>query len=85
MYGFWRLGLSPFPSSGVGCVVNGDATNTSKRPKKVATAARIGTVHGRTSRTSRRLSARAAEPTPVRTSSQRRSDPACPLQKAASV
>ena len=85
MYGFCRLGFMPAPSAGAACVSKGLAMTTSRKTKKSATPPTIGTVHGSTSRTSRRLSATAAEAAPVSTRSQRRSDPSCPLQKAASV
>jgi hypothetical protein len=62
-------------------VANGEATKTSRRAKKLAIAARIGTVHGRTVRISRRFRTTAAEPMPVSTSSQRSSEPSWPLQK----
>jgi hypothetical protein len=82
MYGFCRLGLRPAPSAGAGAVANGDATTTSMKAKKLAMAPRMGTVHGSTSRVSRRLSATAAEPMAVRTSSQRSSEPCWPPQNA---
>ena len=63
---------------------NGEATKTSRNAKKLATAARTGTVHGTTSRVRRGLSARAADDAPTRTSSHRRSDPSCPDQSAES-
>ena len=85
MYGFCRLGFMPAPSAGAACVANGLATKTSRKAKKNATPATIAIVQGSTSRTSRRLSATAAEAAPVSTSSQRSSEPSCPLQKAASV
>ena len=52
MYGFCRLGLRPVPSTGATWVSNGLETKTSTRQKYAATAATIGTVHGRTSATS---------------------------------
>src|SRR5437763_142615 len=58
------------------------AFQTSSSAKKLATAPRTGTVHGRTSVTSRRLNATAADPSAVRTRSQSSSDPAWPPQKA---
>jgi hypothetical protein len=85
MYGFWRLTFIPAPSGGAVCVANGLETTTGTNAKKQPTADRTGTVHGRTSATSRRFSRTAAALMPVRTSIQRRSDPAWPLQKAASV
>ena len=85
MYGFWRLGLSPAPSAGADAVAKGEATNTSRIPKKLARAAMIETVQGRTSRVSRPFSATAAEPIPVRTRNQRSREPCCPPQKAAAA
>jgi hypothetical protein len=75
MYGFWRLGFIPAPSAGETCVANGDATKTRSSAKKLAIAPRIGTVHGSTVLIRRRFRATAAEPIPVSTRSQRRSDP----------
>ncbi len=85
MYGFCRLGFIPAPSAGAACVANGLAMKTRRNAKKSATAPAIGTVQGSTSRTSRRFRATAAEAAPVRTSSQRRSEPSWPLQNAANV
>src|SRR2546423_11472559 len=82
MYGFWRLGLSPRPSAGAVCVAKGLATKTRSSAKNDATPPRTGTVHGRTSVVSRRLSVTAAGEGPVRTGSQRGSDPPWPPQKA---
>ena len=75
----------PAPSAGATCVSKGEATKTSRSAKKLAIAPRIGTVHGMTVRIRRRFKATAADPIPVSTRSQRRSDPSCPLQNEASV
>src|SRR3954453_23659607 len=84
MYGFWRLGVSPSPSKGAICVRNGLAVVTSRNAKNVATAAITGTTQ--TTRSWwRRLSSTAAAPYPVRTRSQRRSQPSWPPQKELSV
>src|SRR6185437_14528353 len=85
MYGFWRLTFIPAPLGGAGCVANGLDTTTGTKAKKAPIAARIGTVHGSTSATRRRLSSTAAALKPVSTSSQSSSDPAWPLQNADSV
>ena len=82
MYGFWRLVFSPRPSAGSGVVPNGLETNTSRSRKNVATDPRIGTVHGSTSETSRRLSSTAAEPIAVSTSAQSSNEPSWPPQNA---
>jgi hypothetical protein len=85
MYGFCRLGFIPAPSTGATCVSKGEATKTRSSAKKLAIAPRIGTVQGSTVRTRRLFRATAADPIPVRTRSQRRSEPSCPLQKDESV
>ena len=78
MYGFCRLGVIPAPSSSAGCVANGLATNTTRNAKNVATAANTGTTHTMRSRAHARFRLTAAAPKPVRTSSQRSSDPSWP-------
>ena len=50
MYGFWRLGFSPAPSAGAGCVANGVATTTTRNAKKTATAPTTGTTQATRSR-----------------------------------
>jgi hypothetical protein len=55
--------------------VNGLATATTRKAKKVAIAANTGTTHTIRSRAQRRFSVTAAAPKPVSTSSQRRSEP----------
>ena len=82
MYGFCRLGVRPAPSAGATWRANGLATKDSTTVKKTATPPSTGTVHGRSRRISSRLRSRAAEPSPVRTSSQRSSDPSWPPQNA---
>jgi hypothetical protein len=85
MYGFWRLGFSPAPSAGAVCVTNGDATATSRSAKKVMTPPSTGTDHATISGARRRFSRTAAAEYAESTSSQRRSDPSCPPQKAEMV
>ena len=85
MYGFWRLGVMPAPSAGAACVANGLATATSRNAKNVDTAPNTGTTQTMRSRAHARFTVTAAAPNPVRTSSQRRSEPSCPPQKAESV
>src|SRR6266516_7668783 len=82
MYGFWRLGVRPEPSTGAADRANGLATKVSTNAKKVAIPPRTGTVQGRSWRMRLRLSATAAEPSAVRTSSQSRSEPSWPPQNA---
>jgi hypothetical protein len=82
MYGFWRLGLSPSPSAGAGCVANGLETATSRKEKKTVTAPSTGTVHASRLRADRRPSRTAAAEKPVRIRSQSKSDPSWPPQKA---
>ena len=84
MYGFCRLGVRPAPSVGAIWRANGLATNVSTNAKKAAIAASTGTVHGRSCRTSARLSSTAADPRAVSTNSQSRSDPSWPPQNALS-
>jgi hypothetical protein len=72
----------PAPSAGAGWVANGLATATTRNAKKTATPAKTGTAQTTRSRAHARLSRTAAAPNPVRKSSQRRSDPSCPPQKA---
>ena len=82
MYGFWRLGLSPAPSGGAACVANGLETATSMKLKNTATRPRTGTAQASRSRPERLLNATAAAEKPVRTRSQRSSEPSCPPQNA---
>ena len=82
MYGFWRLGLRPAPSAGATWVANGLETATSMKAKNVVTRPSTGTTHARRSGPVRRANATAAAEKPVSTSSQRRSEPSCPPQKA---
>ena len=60
MYGFCRLGLSPFPSAGATCVANGVATATRRKAKKTVTAASTGVTHATRSRAVRRLTSSTA-------------------------
>ena len=60
MYGFWRLGLSPFPSGGAACVANGVATATSRNAKKTVTPPSTGVTQAIRSRARRRFTSRAA-------------------------
>ena len=71
MYGFWSDGFRPRPSRGAACSANGLATKTRSTVKNVATAARIGTVHGSTSRVRRPFRATAAALSVRSTRSQR--------------
>ncbi len=82
MYGFCRLGVRPEPSTGATWRTNGLATNASTNAKNPAIAPSTGTVQGRSCRTRVRLSSTAADPRAVRTSSQSRSEPSWPPQKA---
>ena len=82
MYGFWRLGVIPAPSTGATCVANGLATATSRNAKNVATAPKTGTTQTTRSRAQRRFRSTAAAPNAVSTSSHRSSDPSCPPQNA---
>ena len=84
MYGFWRLGLRPAPSSGAACGRTGSTTKTSRKAKNVATPPSTGTVHGSSRRISSRLSVTASEPSPVSTNSQSSSEPSWPPQKPVS-
>ena len=86
MYGFCRLGFSPAPSAGAGCVSNGLETNDEQKAKNVADAAE----HRHDPGEQRRgrpagEQRRAAAANPVRTSSHRSSEPSWPLQNAESV
>src|SRR5215213_6583437 len=85
MYGFWRLGVRPAPSTGRGCVPNGLEPATRMNAKKVATPPTTGTTQATRSRRSRLLTATATAPYAVRTSSQKRSEPSWPPQNALSV
>ena len=83
MYGFWRLGVMPAPSAGAACVANGLATATSEEREE----GRDGREHrhdphDEIARPRRGSGCTAAAPKPVRTSSQRSSDPSCPPQNA---
>src|SRR5579884_3825421 len=82
MYGFWSDAFVPAPSAGAGAVTNGLETTTQTNAKNALAPASTGTVHGSTSATSRRFASTAAAEAPVRRRSQRRSEPACPLQNA---
>src|SRR2546430_16630958 len=82
MYGFCRLGVRPEPSTGAAERANGLATNVRTNAKKVATPPSTGTVQGMSWRMRFRLSATATDPSAVRTSSQRSSEPSWPPQKA---
>ena len=62
MYGFWRLGVSPAPSTTRVCVTNGLETTTSMNAKKVAMPPITGTTHAIRSRSSLRLIATASAP-----------------------
>src|SRR5829696_4355844 len=72
MYGFWRLGLSPFPSGGVICVANGVATTTSRKAKKTVTPAKTGVTHATRSRALRRVDEREVVPDERRREHDRR-------------
>ena len=50
MYGFWRLGLSPFPSAGAAIVSNGLETATSSQVKPTAIPPKTGVTHTTRSR-----------------------------------
>ena len=58
MYGFWRLGLRPSPSSGAACVANGLATATSMKRRNDPTTAEHGDDPGDQLRPELRLRAR---------------------------
>ena len=62
MYGFWRLGVRPRPSSGATCVTNGDASTTTEKAKKTATTPMTGTTQATRSRALRRFRRTAAAP-----------------------
>ncbi len=82
MYGFWRLGFIPAPSRGAACVAKGLATATTRNAKNDAIAPKTGTTQTIRSRAQLRFRLTAAAPNPVSTSSQRRSEPSWPPQKA---
>src|SRR5262249_37474648 len=82
MYGFWRLGVIPAPSGGADCVTNGLATATTRKGKKVATAAKTGTTPTMRARAQARFRLTAPAPKPVRISNHRSKDPSCPPQNA---
>ena len=84
MYGFCRLGLSPTSVGRPARLRRERARDEDEHEaeERSRPPPRIGTVHGSTSATSRRLSRTAAEPSPVRTRTQSRSEPSWPLQKA---
>ncbi len=71
----------PAPSAGAAAVANGLETKQSMNVKKTETPPSTGTVHASSS-PDRRFNHTASAEYPVRTSSQRSSDPSCPPQNA---
>ena len=82
MYGFCRLGLSPFPSSGAAIVSNGLETATRSHVKATVIPASTGVTQTTRSRARLRANHTASDAYAVRTRSHRSSDPSWPPQKA---
>jgi hypothetical protein len=82
MYGFWRLGLSPFPSAGAAIVSNGLETATSSQVNPTAMPPSTGVTQATRSRARRWANQTASVAYAVSTSSHSRSEPSWPPQKA---
>src|SRR5262245_46013212 len=85
MYGLWRLELSPSPSTGATCVLNGLATKTTSIEKNTATIPSPGTTQATSPPPALRVGKAGAGAEAVKTKSQRRRQAPWPPQRAVNL